>query len=259
MFIIMINAIKQNERLKDCKVYLLGWSEGTIIAPLVAEKYSGTVDGLFLAGYANKNMKEILIWQNSGGSSYAWFSCNFETDERGSISRESFEADPNSIIATELHNSPFEVFDINNDGYIDEEDCIMRVTAILGDFLNEMFAAIEKRDDVWLKTNYGTVNGVSLIPLTSAWFLEHFSLKSNMEVLPKLNLPIYIYHGTLDLNLDVREVYKINEKFQELGKTNLTINVFNNHNHDLNFIEFILKNNISEGIQAIFDTINNME
>lgn len=250
----MINAIKENERLKNCKIYLLGWSEGTIIAPLVAEKYPDKVDGLFLAGYANQNMKDILIWQNTGGSSYAWFSGNFETDEQGRISKEAFLADPNGQIATELQNTPFEVFDVNNDGYIDEEDCSTRVTGIMGDHLNEILAAIERKDDEWIKTNYGG----GLIPLTSAWFSEHFTLRSNMEVLPKLDLPIYIFHGTLDMNVDVREVYKVNEKFKELGKTNLTINVFENHNHDLNFVDIIRKKEMSVGFQAIFNSINGM-
>jgi len=69
--------------------------------------------------------------------------------------------------------------------------------------LEDLLNAIERRDDEWIRKNYGAVNGVGILPLTSAWFLEHFSLRSNMEVLPGLNLPIYIFHGTLDQNVDV--------------------------------------------------------
>ena len=251
----MIKTIKENDRLKDCKVYLLGWSEGTIIAPLIAEKYPDMVDGLFLAGYANKNMKDILIWQTTGGSSYAWFAGNFVADEQGKISRDAFNADPNNVMESVLQNAPFEEFDKNNDGYIDEEDCITRVTAILGNNLNDILSAIERRDDIWIKNNYGG----GLIPLTSGWFLEYFNLRSNQEVLPGLDLPIYIFHGTLDMNVDVREVYRINERFQELGKTNLTINVFEQHNHDLNFADIIQNKGMSAGFQAIFDAISDIK
>ena len=251
----MIKSIKENDRLKDCKVYLLAWSEGTIIAPLVAEKYPNMIDGLFLAGYANQNMKDILIWQNTGGSSYVWFAGNFDTDEYGRISRASFDADPNNVIKSILQNTAFEEFDMNNDGYIDKNDCIIRVTAIQEDYLNEMLSAIERRDDIWIRNNYGG----SLIPLTSGWFLEHFSLRSNQEVLPGLDLPIFIFHGVLDANVDVSEVYRINERFQELGKTNLKINVFEQHNHDLNFIDIIQNKGMPVGFLAIFDAIDCIE
>ena len=247
----MINAIKENERLKNCKIYLLGLSEGTIIAPLVAEKYPDKVDGLFLWGYVNQNMKDVLVWQNTGGPSMVWYRAHFETDEHGRISRESYESDPNNVIASVLQNNTFERIDNNNDGFITEEDFAVLWKDIVGYNLEDLLNSIERRDDEWLRKNYGG----GILPLTSAWFLEHFTLRSNMEVLPGLDLPIYIFHGTLDQNVDVREVYKINEKFQELDKNNLTINVFENHNHDLNFNV----QQISAGIQAIFDAITAIE
>ena len=251
----MINAIKENERLMNCKVYLLGASEGTIIAPLVAEKYLDKVDALFLWGYVNQNMKDVLIWQNSGGPSMVFYRGHFEADGQGRITKEAYQADPDNVIASILGNNTFENLDINNDGYIDEKDMTVLMAKSLGYTLDELLAAIERRDDKWLRTHYGLVNGQCLIPLTSAWFLQHFTLRSNMEVLPELDLPIYIFHGTLDQNVDVREVYKIEEKFKELGKTNLTINIFENHDHDLNFADIIVKDKMPAGIQAIFDTI----
>ena len=251
----MINVLKENERLKNCEVYLLGASEGTIIAPLVAEKYPDTVDGLLLWGYVNINMKDVLIWQNSGGPSMVWYRGHFEADDQGRISKEAYEADPNNVIASVLGNISFEDIDNNADGYLVEEDFIELWQTITGYTLDDLLSAIESRDDEWLRNNYGSSNGVSIIPLTSAWFLEHFTLRPNMEVLPTLDLPIYIFHGTLDQNCDVREVYKINEKFKELGKTNLTINVFAGHDHSLNYDQLISHNKMPDGIQAIFDTV----
>ena len=255
----MIITIKRNERLKNCAVYLLGASEGTIIAPLVAEKYPNIVDGLFLWGYANQNMKDILIWQNTGGPSMVFYRNYFEADEQGRVSREAYESDPYNVISSILANSAFESIDTNGDGYITEEDFFPIWKNVVGYDLEELLSAIERRDDGWLKNNYGVINGHSVLPLTAAWFLQHFTLRSNMEVLPNLNLPIYIFHGTLDQSVDVREVYKINERFKELGKNNLTINIFENHSHDLNFIDIIQKNEMPAGIQAIFDTIHAME
>jgi len=247
----MINALKENERLINSRVLLLGSSEGTIIAPLVAEKYPDSVDGIFLWGYANQNMRDILIWQNTGNPSMVWYRAHFETDEQGRISREAFEADPNNVISGVLQNTPFDDIDNNNDGFLCEEDFSIIWPDIVGYTLDDIFSAIKRRDDDWIRANYGE----GLIPLTSGWLLEHFSLRSNMEVLPGLDLPIYIFHGTLDQNVDVREVFRVYERFQELGKTNLTINVFENHNHDLNYQDIITYNTMPEGLQAIFDTI----
>ena len=250
----MIAALKQNERLKDCKVYLLGASEGTIVAPLVAEKYPDMVDGLLLTGYANLNMKDILIWQNTGGPSMVWYRAHFETDEQGRVSKKAYQADPNDVISTRLQNLTFENIDFNNDGYISEEDFAPHGKQMFGYTLDELTSAIERQDDEWLRGNYGG----GKIPLTSGWFLQHFDLRSNMEVLPALDLPIHIFHGVLDQNVDVREVYKIHETFQALGKTNLTINVFEKHNHDLNYQDIITKDKIPAGIQAILDAVNNI-
>ncbi len=249
-----IKTVKNNNRLKDCKVYLLGWSEGTIIAPLVAEKYPEWVDGLLLAGYVNQNMKDVLIWQNNGGSSMAWYRGHFEADEEGRISKEMYEADPYNVVKGLFENAKFEDIDTNKDGYITEQDLASRMPLAVGYSIDDLLSAIERRDDDWLRQNYG--NGI--IPLTTGWFLQHFNLRSNMEVLPKLNLPIYIFHGTMDSNADVKGVYEIDKKFLEMGKTNLTINVFERQNHDLNYVEFIQNKEIPVGIKAIFDTVSEL-
>ena len=251
----MITALKENERLKDCRVYLLGWSEGAMIAPLAAEKYPDLIDGLFLAGYLNQNMKDVLIWQNTGGPSMVWYRAHFDADEKGRISKAAYEEDPNKVIESILQGEAFEGIDSNNDGFISEEDFAVIWKDIVGYSLGEVLSAVENRDDKWLRENYGG----GYLPLTSGWFAQHFSLRSSMEVLPGLDLPIYIFHGTLDQNADVREVYKVNDKFREAGKTNLTINIFDKHNHDLNYEMIIENGEIPEGIMAIFDAVEGMK
>jgi pimeloyl-ACP methyl ester carboxylesterase len=64
-----ISVLRKDKRLKKAKIVLLGWSEGTIISSLVADDKKNKISALFLAGYANDNLFEIIKWQNSGGSS----------------------------------------------------------------------------------------------------------------------------------------------------------------------------------------------
>ncbi|MEG0570426.1 MAG: alpha/beta fold hydrolase [Oscillospiraceae bacterium] len=250
----MIKTIKAKKYFENCKIYLPGWSEGTIIAPLVAEKYPDMIDGILLAGYVNKNMRDVLEWQNNGGASMAWYRGNFKADENGRISKEAYNADPYNVVATILQNATFENLDTNEDGYITEEDFADTYHLAVGYSLNDVLSAIERKDDEWLKTNYGG----GIIPLTSGWFLQHFSLRSNMEVLPTLNLPIHIFHGTMDQCVDVREVYKIDQIFKKSGKTNLKINVFDRNGHDLNYMNFIIKKEVPIALTAIFDTVKLM-
>ena len=210
----MIKAVKASDaRLANSKVLLLVASEGAIIAPLVAEKYPDMVDALFLLAVPVENMRDILTWQNSGGASMVFYRNNFDRDGDNKISKEEYGADPNKVIKTILQNATFEQIDMNKDGYIDEQDFYI----IMKDTREAIFRAIENKDNLWLRNNYGG----GLIPLNSEWFLEHFELKSNMELLPVLDLPIFIFHGTLDQSCDVYKIYELRDKITELNKDNI--------------------------------------
>lgn len=240
----IIEYIRSDSRFEKCEIYLLGWSEGTILAPLFAQKYPDRVSGLLLAGYVNINLKEILEWQNNGGASMVWYRRYFDRDGDGRVSKEEYTADPDGMVSKVLQNIDFEQIDINADGFIDEKD----MDLLLTEHRESIFAAIDRNDDIWLKENYP-------VPLTSKWFKEHFELKANMEVLPTLELPIHIFHGDIDQSCNVKGAYDVREKFHELKKTNLSVHIFKDHNHDLNYMDIVTKNKIPDGIQAILDVV----
>jgi hypothetical protein len=50
----------------------------------------------------------------------------------------------------------------------------------------------------------------------------------------------------------------IKKKFDELGKSNLTVNIFEKHDHDLNYALFPMRNEISKGLTSIFDTADKL-
>ena len=112
--------------------------------------------------------------------------------------------------------------------------------------------AIDNRDNIWLRNNYP-------VRLTAEWFWEHFALKTNMELLPTLDLPIYIFHGELDQSVCVNEVYVLKEKLNELGRTNITISTFEGHDHELNIASYITHAIMSEGMRAAFDAVFNFQ
>ncbi len=239
----IINHLLKIGAFAHSKVYLLGWSEGTIIAPLVALNGNVKVDALLLAGYANENLKDIMTWQFSGNLELTIWKKVFDYDRKGYITKEDFEADKNHVREKLFGNKSFEDLDKNGDGKIDAEDAALRSLP----HLHNILKAVENNDDEWLKNNHG-------VRLTSGWLKEHFALKPNKEILPLLELPIFIFQGEFDAMCPKQYAEDIKSKFDALGKTNLTVTIFQNHDHDLNYALFLFKKEISQGIASILET-----
>ena len=87
-------------------------------------------------------------------------------------------------------------------------------------------------------------------------FKEHFKLKPNKNTLSKIDLPIHIFSGEYDAMTPVSFSLEIRKQFDELGKTNLTTHLFENHDHDLNYLLYIVNGKISEGLQSIFSIVD---
>ncbi len=118
-----ITSIRNDGRFRDCKILLYGISEGTIIAPLVAERGNVPVDGLLLHGYANENMYDIVVWQNEGSNSMIVLNALFDKDGDGAISPQEYGADDLAPYRKQLfQNQPFDSTDVVKNGFLDVED-----------------------------------------------------------------------------------------------------------------------------------------
>ena len=89
--------LQAHPRCAGAELLLLGWSEGTMIAPAVAAGGAVPLAGLLLAGYANGTMEEALDWQQRGLGLYTMLCQYFDADGDGSISREEFETGPGAV------------------------------------------------------------------------------------------------------------------------------------------------------------------
>ena len=239
-----IGKLRKNERLQDAEIYLLGWSEGTIIAPLAAKAFPGEIDGLLLCGYCNDRMDEIFDWQQTGHSSMIFYQTYFDTDGDGRISPEEFAADPYGLAASVLGNTPFDQIDLNGDGVLTAEDFAI----MLAPTRQAFYDAVERGDDAWLAENYS-------VRLTSGWFKAHQALAPNRETMLTLELPITIFHGTMDANCDVAGVYAIEESFAQHGKDNLTVHVYPGYDHDLLYSVYAATGAMPEAFEDLFQAV----
>lgn len=231
-----------NRQYPLTNIILLGWSEGTILAPLVALNGAVKISALLLAGYCNENLRNILEWQLSGNNILLQWRRFFDYDRKGYITEEDFTEDRLNARSAVFGDKTFADIDLDGDGRITVSD-----TAPLSiDHLNNMLQAIDRADDEWLKQNHG-------IRLTSAWFKEHFQLKPTKEILPLLDLPIHIFAGEYDAMTPICQAMDIDAEFRKFGKTNLFLHTFDDHDHDLNFLKYLLCGEHSEGMRSIFD------
>lgn len=237
-------------RLGKGGIVLLGWSEGAIIAPYAVLEEKAPVAALVLAGVPIDTMADILDWQLGGEPSMRFYRQYFDTDGDGVVSSGEFAADSYQIVAA-LGSPVFSFLDIDGDGVLKAGD----FQQMLAPYRQQILDAVERDDDAWLKENYS-------VRLTSGWFKEHGVARSkaeapiipsNWEMLPRLDIPVFIFHGEDDSNVPASRVRDMEEYLNEQGKKNVHVRIFPDHDHDLNYLLYPARGILSEGITALVD------
>ncbi len=241
----IISQLRRDERFINSKIALLGSSEGTIISSIVADRKVEKVDALLMFGYANDNLYDIIKWQYSGHASIINLRKYFDFNKDNLISQSEYEsADSGAVFGRTrvMRNVSFEALDTEKDSILDYRDFASRTVP----YFEYLIKMIDTGNDAWIWQNYFRVR--------SRWLKEHFQLEANKTRLLRIDIPVYIFHGTEDGNVPVEGVYDIQTAFRNAGKTNLNCYIFDGHNHDLNYLDWPFEYKISEGLNAIFNT-----
>ncbi len=242
----IVRELKEKEALQHAKIILLGWSEGTVIASIVAERDNVKIDALFLAGYENDTIPETVEWQLTGGSSMIFYRKYFDTDGDGIVSKLEFAEGPEEIKTNTLQGTQFEQIDLTGDGFLTAED----FKIMLASMYQQVSQAFNSGDDDWVWNNY--------FRISTDWYQAHAQLEPNRTRLVRLDLPIYIFHGVEDANVAVEGVYDVQSRFEKAGKDNLHTFIFAGHDHDLNYLDWPLKGMISDGFSKLFEELENL-
>jgi pimeloyl-ACP methyl ester carboxylesterase len=113
----IIKFLKKDHRLAASKFLILGFSEGALLATLVAERKVVSVDALFLAGTPTDDVYTTMLWQLSGESSMINYRKFFDTNKDSIIQKSEYvNADPRAI--ARVGGKKFEELDLNNDSVL---------------------------------------------------------------------------------------------------------------------------------------------
>lgn len=240
----IISQLRNDGRFSNSKIALLGCSEGTIIASMVADRKIEKVDALLLFGYVNDNLFDVIKWQYSGKSSMINLRKYFDINKDNIIDKSEYYSTekPATIGRTRiLQNADFTSMDVVKDSVIDYKD--FEVT--LADYYKNLTTMIDTDNDKWIWNNY--------FRISTRWLKEHFLLEANKTRLLRIDIPIHIFHGIDDANVPVEGVYDIQDRFKQVDKDNLHCYFFEDHNHDMNYMHWHYEEKISEGLNSIFN------
>lgn len=228
-------------------VFLMGASEGTLLAAEAAARKPKAVAGLILYGVMSANMQETFRYINTAGAMLAYQNF-FDTDGDGKVSRAEFEADPKKFRKNMLKGAAFDVLDKDTDGQFTVED--MKVLA------KPILDAIDKPDftvlDAWAN---GPAPAVSL---PKGWFKDHFAHKPIWDFLSELDIPVGCFHGDRDASVPIAGVKSLEERAKKAGKSKMEFHYFPKADHSLNLGGHFAGGPLPDGHKAIFEYIKRL-
>ncbi|MFN2492305.1 MAG: alpha/beta hydrolase family protein [Pyrinomonadaceae bacterium] len=241
-----VQIIKKQPDINPARIFLMGASEGTLLAAEAAARSRGQIRGLILYGVLTTNMRENFKYIVTDGSFLPWKSF-FDTDKDGKVSKQEFEADPRKYREKVLHNAPFEALDKNGDGFFTVEELVMLSTA-----LTILRDAVDKENYEVLNEWAQTKAGVST---PKGWFKDHFAHQPIWTFLSRLNIPVGFFQGEGDAMVSVESVRKLEEQAKRAGKSKMEFHYFDKLDHTLDIIQYFVRGDLPPGHKAIFEFI----
>jgi len=241
----VVSFLKNDKRLNSSRIILLGKSSGAIIASLVADRKSVPVDAILLSGTPSEDLYTTIIWQNNGEPSMITFRKFFDTNKDNIIQESEYtNGDPRAI--ARVGGPKFAELDMNHDSVLTTEDFRL----MMQPRLKQIISAIDNKDDEWIWNNYFHVG--------TLWLAEHRAVEPNKTRILRLDIPVYIFHGTNDDHCSVDGILQIQKNAQELKKSNIQVFIFPGHDHSLEFLSWAIRDSMPEGLKALFDQVEKL-
>lgn len=238
-----VQVVKKQRGINGSRVFLMGASEGTLLAAEAAARMPKQIRGLILYAVLTSTMRENFKYIVTGGAFLTWKQY-FDTDKDGKISKQEFEADPNKYRERVLRKAPFEPMDKNGDGFLTVEEFGLLPNPLRDAVDQEKFEVLNQ----WAKTS-------AAVATPKDWFKDHFAHQPIWTFLSKLNIAVGLFQGDGDAMVPIEGVRKLEEMAKVAKKSKMEFHYFNSLDHSLNIWEYFFKGTIPTGHQAIFEFI----
>ena len=225
------------------RIYLMGASEGTLIAAEVASTVPDLFAGLVLYGVLTSNMRYDFAYIMSDGA-YMTYRQAFDANGDALVSKAEFEADPFKYRANTLRGAEFSVFDKDGDGFFTLEEMKLLTQPYLDALKNDNFALL----DQWAAS-------AAAVATPKNWFKDHFAQGSLWSYLSTLDLPIGFFQGDMDTSVPIEGVKMLEAKAKAAGKTKMEFHYFTGFGHSLGIERYFYDGTVPPGHQAIFEFV----
>lgn len=239
-----VRVVRKQPGIDASRVFLMGASEGTLLAAEAGARVPKEIKGLILYGAMSGTMRDTFKYIVSDGGFLAYRGF-FDTDKDGRISKAEFEADPRKYRERVFRNAGFENFDRNGDGYFAVEEMRMLSKTYLDAVDNDNYEILDR----WAKTSAG-------VTTPKDWFKDHFTHQPIWVFLSRLNMPIGFFHGAADTSASIEGVKKLEDQAKKAGKRKMQFHYFEDLDHTLNIGLYFIRGSLPEGHKAIFEYIN---
>lgn len=216
-----LDALRQRPEIDSTRIIITGSSEGTRIGPLLAMRSPKGIIAVVLNAFAADNARDTVVWQNSEGP---WRNIMhlIPSARDGSLTRAEYDQEVANNPAIEKA-FPFDAADADHDGVINAAS----MAAMVKPRLDLILKSYSDGDDAMITRLHG---GLSL-----AYFQDWWDAESNTIIVQRVDVPIAIFHGSLDGTCRVEGVYEAQRLFIASGRDDVTVRVYPTANHDLNW------------------------
>lgn len=237
-----IQTVREQPGCQVIPIFLIGASEGTLLAAEAAARAPKEVAGLVLYGVLTSNMRENFKYIMSDGA-FLMYKHNFDTNGDGKVSKEEYDADPKKFRdQSALKQVAFEQLDVNKDGFFSVDDIKKIKTQVYLDAVDkDDFAVLQK----WASSS-------AAVAVPKEWFKDHFAHQPIWSFLSAVDIPVGCFQGALDTAVPIEGVRELEKKAKAAGKNKMEFFYFDELDHSLNIGSYFVNGKMPAGHEAIF-------
>ena len=239
-----VQIVQKQPGIDTSQIFLMGASEGTLLASEAASRVPKQIKGLILYGVMSSNMRDTFKFILTDGG-FITYRAYFDTDDDGKISKAEFEADPRGYRRQVWKGYTLENFDADRDGFLTAEDVKVLSKGYLDAVDTNNYEILNK----WATTS-------ASVSTPKDWFKDHFAHPAIWTFLSKLDISIGCFQGLEDPFASAEGVKKMEEQAKKAGKSNMHFYYFEHLEHSLGILRYFVKGTLPDGHKKIFEFIS---